>query len=67
MIRDDAWGMVCEQPLSFFAAGTLGFGVNYFSLGVTKHAAGPRTLTCPVHKTSPLSLHLNLSRRCVSL
>jgi drug/metabolite transporter (DMT)-like permease len=38
MIKEDAWGQIKEHPLMFFAAGTLGFGVNYCSLGVIKHA-----------------------------
>jgi hypothetical protein len=32
------------HPLVFIAAGTLGFGVNYTSLGVIKHAVGRCTL-----------------------
>ena len=38
MVEEDAWGQIKEHPLMFFAAGTLGFGVNYCSLGVIKHA-----------------------------
>ena len=38
MVAEDAWGQITAHPLVFFAAGTLGFGVNYTSLGVIKHA-----------------------------
>ena len=38
MVEEDAWGQIKEHPLMFFAAGTPGFGVNYCSLGVIKHA-----------------------------
>lgn len=38
MVDENAWGQVQEHPLMFIAAGTLGFGVNYCSLGVIKHA-----------------------------
>jgi drug/metabolite transporter (DMT)-like permease len=38
MVEENAWGQIQEHPLMFLAAGTLGFGVNYCSLGVIKHA-----------------------------
>ena len=38
MIEENAWGQMTAHPLMFIAAGTLGFGVNYCSLGVIKHA-----------------------------
>ena len=38
MIEENAWGQMTAHPLIFIAAGTLGFGVNYCSLGVIKHA-----------------------------
>ena len=37
MVREDAWGQIAAHPLVFATAGTLGFGVNYTSLGVIKH------------------------------
>ena len=33
MVDENAWGQIVEHPLIFLAAGTLGFGVNYCSLG----------------------------------
>lgn len=38
MVKKDAWGQIEKHPLVFAAAGSLGFGVNYTSLGVIKHA-----------------------------
>lgn len=38
MLEENAWDQVTSHPLVFVAAGTLGFGVNYSSLGVIKHA-----------------------------
>lgn len=38
MIEEDAWGQMKEHPLIFIACGTLGFAVNYCSLGVIKNA-----------------------------
>ena len=38
MIDENAWGQVQEHPSMFIAAGTVGFAVNYCSLGVIKHA-----------------------------
>lgn len=38
MVDEDALGQMAKHPLVFAAAGTLGFGVNYTSLGVIKHA-----------------------------
>mmetsp|Transcript_34714 Transcript_34714/g.87075 ORF Transcript_34714/g.87075 Transcript_34714/m.87075 type:complete len:339 (-) Transcript_34714:190-1206(-) len=37
MVEEDAWGQITANPLIFIAAGTLGFGVNFTSLGVIKH------------------------------
>ena len=38
MIEEDAWGQIKAHPLIFIACGTLGFAVNYCSLGVIKNA-----------------------------
>ena len=38
MIEEDAWGQMKSHPLVFIACGTLGFAVNYCSLGVIKNA-----------------------------
>ena len=38
MIEEDAWGQMKKHPLIFIACGTLGFAVNYCSLGVIKNA-----------------------------